>query len=92
MLKNMSLRFSSNAKKKKKKKKTNKKKTDAYRHIISLCYQVKHLPECYIAFQRGHILFRSLTFVTINFSVPIMAGFMKPCIVIALDMLYKYAP
>ena len=35
---------------------------------------------------------RSSTFVTINFSVPIIVRIMKPCIVIALDMLCKYAP
>ena len=28
--------------------------------------------------------------VTINFSVPMMARIMKPCIVIVLDMLYKH--
>ena len=94
MLKNMSLRFSSNGE-----------KNDAYRHIISSCYQVKHVPEYYIAFRRGHILlsylliagcdirvqfsvrpsFRpSSTFVTINFSVPIIARCIKPCIVIVI--------
>ena len=30
--------------------KKKQKKNDAYRHIILSCYQVKHLPECYIAF------------------------------------------
>ena len=52
MLKNMSLRFSSNGEK--------KTKNDAYRYIISSCYQVKHLQECYIAFQRGQILLSHL--------------------------------
>ena len=34
--------------------------------------------------------FRPSTSVTINFSVPMMARIMKPCIVIVLDMLYKH--
>ena len=35
---------------------------------------------------------RLSTSVTINFSVPMIARIMKPCIVIVLDMLYKHAP
>ena len=37
-----------------------KNKNDAYRHNISSCYHVKHLPESYIEIQRGHILLSHL--------------------------------
>ena len=35
---------------------------------------------------------RPSTSVTINFSVPMIARIMKPCIIIVLDLLYKHAP